>query len=508
MSVGALSGVINGLKVAQAQLDVSARNTANVSTPGYSKKILPTYSRVVAGQVIGTQMGTITRIVDVALQRDYWGNTSNSGSLDVQEHYLNTVQQLHGRPEDATSLSASFSNVAESFQNLSATPESTILHKEAVNNAQALASKFNSLSDNISSLRNDIQSEINEAVTRINVQLERIAQLNYDISAQTKLGNSTADLEDVRDQAVKELSQDIKITYFVNGDNEMVVQSYDGRLLADRRENQLVFNTAQLNYDSHNQASFDGGVYINGLTGPNIGVEAVGGRLGGLIALRDRILPSQQAQLDELAHKTALRFEAQGLQLFVDNRTGDVPADIAGSYVGFSAHMSVEQVIADDPRLVRDGFAPVAPPPHVVPPAATPAQIGDSTLINNILNYAMGTEEAPGVAHAAFRTTGLGPPGPPAANLSTDLPPNGTLEFYATHLITYQANQHSEVKQNYEIEVSYTESLELRLTNISAVDLDQEVQEMMQVQQAYSASAQMLIRVEEMFDELIRSVGR
>ena len=65
-------------------------------------------------------------------------------------------------------------------------------------------------------------------------------------------------------------------------------------------------------------------------TDPAVDITALmpGGKLGGLLELRDEIFPKQTAQLDELAHKLAYRFDQQGLRLFTD-ASGNVPADTA-----------------------------------------------------------------------------------------------------------------------------------------------------------------------------------
>jgi hypothetical protein len=119
----------------------------------------------------------------------------------------------------------------------------------------------------------------------------------------------------------------------------------------------------------------------------NITESDLGGRLGGLIELRDVDFPKQLAQLDELAHKMALRFEAQGLTLFTD-ATGTVPADTAPDpttipataveYVGFSSEIRVNQNILSDNSLMRTGTY-----------GAT-LQTGSNEVIRRVLEFSFG----------------------------------------------------------------------------------------------------------------------
>ena len=183
----------------------------------------------------------------------------------------------------------------------------------------------------ITTLRNDAQDEMQSVINRINGLLEQIGELNTQVKSNINLGRSTATAEDQRDEALKELSSLIEISFFQRGDGVLVVQTNQGVELAGDSIEQLFFDpnpqSATTFYPDSaapiyvgdpdtNPASFD------------ITANSPGGMLGGLITLRDTTFPKQMAQLDEMAHKMALRFAAQGLNLFTDG-TGTIPADTA-----------------------------------------------------------------------------------------------------------------------------------------------------------------------------------
>lgn len=507
MTVQALSTAISGLRVAQLQLDTTARNTANVSTPGYTRKNLPIESFFTGNIAGGARAGELERYVDQALQRDLWAQQSLSHFHETKASMLDRVQRLHGSPEDQNSIASSLSQLNAAFNTLTTSPESELNHSDTLNKALATARQFNSLSEEITKLRNDAQTQIDETVDRINTNLERFAKLNQSIAAENANGRSDVALLDQRDEVVKELSKDLEISQFTRGDSVMVLQSKTGRLLADTQAQSLSFTESPVNFDSVHPGTFDGSIRLSdGTPGTDLTQESIGGRLGALVQVRDTDLPRQQAQLDELAFRTAQRLENAGLQLFVDDRTGDMPVDAAGSYVGFSAHIAVEQAIVDAPRLVRDGFTPAAPPPHAAPPAPTAADLGDNTVPLDIVNQAFGEFAGAGpppVAHPTFNTTGLGPAG---ANLSTDLPATATLEDYAKNMIVKQAEDHSIAEQAHEFEADFFETLEQRFLNESAVDLDEEVAQLTELQNSYSSSARMIQTLQEMFDQLLNSV--
>ena len=105
-------------------------------------------------------------------------------------------------------------------------------------------------------------------------------------------------------------------------------------------------------------------VILRNIKSVDVTATGLGGKLGALIDLRDRTLIQYQAQVDELAHKLALRLDSQGLRLFTDG-AGVVPLDtppdpnvippVPVTYVGFAANIQVNQNILDDVTLLQQG---------------------------------------------------------------------------------------------------------------------------------------------------------
>ena len=491
MSINALNSALSGLKVAQHSLDATSRNIANVTTEGYTRKYLPVQSVFEAGQQIGVRFGDLQRNVSSALQRDYWNQISTTSGLATGATYLDRIQTLHGAPEDESSVAADITRLSNTFQQLVGTPESTILHGEAVTAARNVAGDLNRLSASLNTLRNDTQKDISGTVATINTSLKNIAKLNQSIATEMHMGRSGAGLMDQRDLAVKALAEQVDISFFTRGDGVLVVQTASGRLLADDQPHELHFSPTPLDPGLFHPASV-AGVYLDRpLTGPDLASEQLGGRLGALLELRDRTFPQQQAQADELAHKLAQRFDAQGLRLFTDE-TGAVPADVAGGYVGFASRIQVNAAVEADPSLIRDGTAGPA------------GAAGSSALIRKVLDFALGAQQsdAPPAPHAPFRTTGLGPNG----GVATGLPAEASIVDYARNLIARQSEAHSNTQSELGFQTGYRENLEKRLLDSSGVDLDQEVAKMQELQAAYAASAKMISTLQELFDQLLAAI--
>jgi len=368
MGITSLDAALTGLRISQQQINVISTNVANVGTPGYSRKLLPQSSQAIQGTTVGVLSETIIRNVDLNLSRDLWTQTSAVGFLDVQESYLNRIMQFHGPPDQELSVAAEIARLRDSFSALADRPEDAFLQANTLNDAQDAANKINDLSALITTSRNDVQDEIQTTINRINDLLVQISELNDQVQDNLNLGRTTALYEDQRDQAIQELSGLIDVSFFPRGDGVLVVQTSRGVELASERAEQLTFSRTSVSALSFYPDSINGifvGDLDENLQAPDITEQEVGGKLGGLIDLRDTTFPKQMAQLDELAHKMALRMEAQGLRLFTD-ASGVVPLDTAPdptagppattvSYVGFSAVIQVNENIVNDTTLLRDG---------------------------------------------------------------------------------------------------------------------------------------------------------
>ena len=370
MSFQALNAALSGLRVAQQQLSTISNNVSNATTPGYTRKILPQSTQVInsTGQIIGVQAETLIRKVDLNLERELWTQVSSVSELNVKAAYLDTIEKFHGATQSQRSVAAQIAELKDKFAALSDSPSDGFLLQSTLAQAQQVATKFNEFGNLITDLRNDAQDEMSQVVGRVNDLLVSIAELNGQIKGSAVLNRSTAALEDQRDIAINELAGLMNITFFTRGDGVLVVQSTTGVQLADERATEVFFDPDVLGpsvtYPGSVAGIYVGGNPVENRTAVDITATGIGGKLGGLIDLRDNMLVQYQAQVDELAHKLALRMDAQGLRLFT-NGAGQVPADtppdlsvnppVAVAYVGFASIMEVNENIVNNVSLLQQG---------------------------------------------------------------------------------------------------------------------------------------------------------
>ena len=381
MSIGALNNALSGLKAAQQGLNVTSSNIANASTPGYTRKILPQEASLSDGVALGVKVGTIIREVDLTLIRDLINQQSTVEGLSVRAKYLDQIQAFHGASESEQSISSEISRLAETFQTLSSSPDNAFLINDTLNQAKQTATEINNFSNLIMQQRNDTQSELTLAVADANNALEIIARTNSLIAAQRANGESSAELEDQRDLAMRTLSKYLDIKFFENSDGKLTVMTQSGRTLADGSARELIFNATPLGPSSYYPGGGATGIFIDSQTGLDITSENLGGSIGALIELRDQTFPQYMAHIDELAQKLAVRFEAQGLSLFTD-ASGNVPPSVADpglvGYVGFSQLIQVNPAIDIDPSLIRSGTTGLS------------VLEGSSEVVRKIVEFAFG----------------------------------------------------------------------------------------------------------------------
>lgn len=377
MSV-ALNNAISGLRAAQRNLDVISNNISNAGVEGYTRKILPQETLLIGGEGAGVKLQAIMRKVDMTLMRDLVKQNSVTANSATTETYLNRIQEFHGASEAERSIAARLGKLNDAFADLSTAPNDTFKLANTVNAAQDAARAMNDFNTLISQMRNDVQTEIASSVNSLNGSLKAIEQLNQKIAILDSQGKSTAELEDERDRQIQNVSKYIEVSSYTAENKKIVLMTRRGETLVDDKAKTVTFDPTPVSAGSYYPGGGINGILIEGI---DITQTNMGGSLGALIELRDQTLPTYQSQIDELAQKTAERFDALGLRLFT-NENRAVPASTTPpapvSYVGFAGEIQVNPDIIANNTLLRTGtYGQTALP-------------GSNEMIRKVLDYAFG----------------------------------------------------------------------------------------------------------------------
>lgn len=288
-----LSNALSGLQAAQANLSLISANIANASTPGYSRQTLSPTPQYIDGQGAGVNPGVAQRVEDPILASSLRAQQSVTSAASTLNSYYQQIQNLFGNVGSGNTLGDGVSALASALQTLATSPNDTVAQQNAVTSAQALTAQLNSTSSGIQALRTNADTAIGSSVTQVNTLLNKVATYNSEIAHARAFNQSTATLEDQRDQAVLQISQQLNITAYTNSDDSMVVL-LGGQTLVNSSAQQLSFTPS----GKLTAGSTPSGISINGL---DVTSEITGGNVGALLQMRDTQLPSLTQELNQFS---------------------------------------------------------------------------------------------------------------------------------------------------------------------------------------------------------------
>lgn len=547
MSLASLSGIFgnaaSGMRSAQAQLDIVARNVSNAGTAGYTRKEAPLQTLVADGSAYGVTAGEVTRSVSRSLLQELRAGESIAAQLAVAEDFLAKLELSFGTPGDESSIATAVGKIGDAFRDLINEPNSSTLQQQVLQRAKNFATSANALSETIQSLRSDADSLIASAAETFNVTVRELAELNRSIAGLRGLGKSTADLEDRRDALLKSLAELVDIRTFERPTGEIVVTMRSGREILDAGVGQLSFNpTPVISPDMELSAGDLSPVLLDG---NDISAEIKSGRLRGLLDIRDKTMVDTQAQLDELTARIAQNLALADLDLFsygairpvitsvtagatlakgattltVSSAAGltvgmnlrfanhpttyrvtaivglDVtiaPATGAGTGADTEVPSGTRMVFAEPPGTAANGFARiVGVNPAVI---SAPWRLRDGTSVATIGSIAQNNAIPRAVVDSFERVQPFGT-GAGSSGL--------TLTGYAGSLIVAQATAKNGASEALQARERLNEQFERRYSGESAVNVDRELALMLEIQNSYAASAKVLTAARQLMDELL-----
>lgn len=266
---------------------------------------------------------------------------------------------------------------------------------------------------------------------------------------------------DQRDQMLDKLSDYIPFNVTYEHTGAVAVRTESGLTMVGVTLNPIEFSP------SNRVGALDSPEPVGRLTIPTINDQPIGpssgahavteGRISAHLSLRDVDIPRQSATLDDFAYEIASAFQDMGEPLLLDN---GAPIDITNK-TGLSERLNVNPLVdparGGDPTRLRDGLA-----------ALTEGAPSEDGLLTQLVDT---------IAPFADRLGGI------ISDVSSEV-------FRSERIHT----------GNLARETSLFEAD----AELSAVDLDNELQSLLSIEQAYSANARVIQTVSDLFDILAR----
>lgn len=294
----AISTAASGMRASQAAISTTSNNIANADVDGYTRKSATFQTVVVSGAGSGVSLSEIQRQVDAGLERRTNTARSQSGLSQIIADYLSQLSNATGTTTGDDTIASAISDLTASLQSLSVSPDSTSEAQSVVTDLADLADSANALTDSIQELRQDADRAIADSVDTVNAALVRLDDLNAQVLRAQASGASIADLADQQMQQVAIIAQEINVTYFADGNGAVSIYGPGGTVLLNDDAHLLTF-TAAASVDSSDSLA-NGNLSGISVGGKDMTAFISSGRIGGLLDVRDEILPAQQASVDAL----------------------------------------------------------------------------------------------------------------------------------------------------------------------------------------------------------------
>jgi len=478
---GSLSNAISGLSAASRAAEIVSSNVANSLTDGYGRRDLELTSASLAGQGAGVRVSGVNRNIDQLAIAERRLADADVGQISAQADFLRRLEATIGQPDDANSLTSRFANLEATLIEAASRPDSETRLAAVFVAADGLSDFINLASERTQDLRLDADREIARQVDLLNVGLEQIATLNHQIRALTGAGQDVSALMDQRQQQVDRIASIIPLREADRDHGQIALFTPGGAILLDGKAAEIGFAPVgvivpemTIGSGALSGLSLNGNPLVAGA-----GSSLAGGSLAGQFLVRDELAPSAQTRLDAVARDLIERFADNT----VDPTLGPVDPGLftdAGAIfsaineTGLAGRLSINALVnpgsGGDLTKIRDGLGAVMP--------------GDPGEASGLLAQADALTNTRIPASGGFLGSSRS-----AMGLSGDL-----LSLVNSELTT------AETRQSFALAQADTlKSIELQ----SGVDTDHELQQLLLIEQAYSANARVISTIDDMIKTLL-----
>lgn len=474
----AFANALTGLTANSRMAEVVSSNLANAMTEGYGRRTVDLSSQDVGGHGAGVRVDGITRQINRAVISDRRIAGASMSGADAMADMLRRIEGLIGVSGENGGLAADLARLEEAFVAAGADPGAPNRLETVVDRLSGLATSLNRAGDGLQALRQEADARIASQIDVLNTSLEQVARLNSDITRAIHSGLDPSALIDQRQVAIDRVAELVPLREMDRQGGQVALVGLGGVVLLDGKPIPFEFDpTLTIEADMTLASGALSGIQRQGdPVDPSGGLRKLaGGAIEASLRLRDEILPGAQAGLDRLARDLLERLAdpsrdptlAPGSPgLLTDAGAAFDPLDEPGLASRIAVNPGLVPALGGNPALLRDGLG-----------AAGAGPVGVATQIDRWLQ-ALNARAAPTPEDTS--TT--------AAGRIADL--QGRLGLSRTNMEDRLGFENARWQALHEKELSY------------GVDSDQEMQTLLQIEQAYSANA----RVVQTLDSMIRTL--
>jgi flagellar hook-associated protein 1 FlgK len=306
MSINRIMDTSKGALAAnQLGIATTSHNISNANTEGYSRQRVDFHANTpvtVGKNQVGTGVlvGAISRSASKFLNVRMAEENSKLGRAEGVADLVSQVESLVS-DESETGLSSKVTQFYNDLRSLSTQPESAPLRAAVRESASAMASRFSTMRKSVVDISRDVNERLSGSVENVNGMLAQVAELNKRISSIEVIKGAFAnDERDQRDLLVRNLAKEIPLQISEDDHGSVTLASGKAGVLVSLGDHYpLKLVKAE---DKSGNPSFQ--IFTSNQFGKpqsDITKNIDGGKMGGLIHVRDNFLTNVVDRIDTLA---------------------------------------------------------------------------------------------------------------------------------------------------------------------------------------------------------------
>lgn len=452
----------------QTGLHTVGHNIANKETEGYSRQRTETMANGAQGSGkrrigMGATAASVRRINNPYLEKQIGQEKSDLATTKGRQQGLSRLEQVFNE-QQVEGFNNSLGNFFNTWRELSTNPESMPRRTAVRAASETLVNDFHTMKSQLNEISADINSQLQISVNDLNSITHEIADLNLKIQEVELSGGWANDERDRRDLLLKNLGEIVDIQWSEGEDSAVTVQTAKDALLVVGGVANNVQAVSTPRREGKDEGDFDVVFYHHDYAEPLLLTDRIkGGRLGGLLSVRNGELNGVKNDIDNLAFTVATEINSiHGKGFNAYNQTGMAFFEPMDEAHNAAEYLRMNSDIMADSARISAGRDPNRP--------------ADNRVANEIAELQYGKPLFGGT-------------------LTLD-------EFYKgivgeLGIKTQAANRRADVQNN------IVNQLDNMRESISGVSLDEEAAKMIEMQKHFDAAARLIRTADEILETVI-----
>jgi len=329
-------------------INVTGSNIANVNTPGYTRlrpifESVGTRDATSAQEQIGVRIADVEQIYDRFLQLQLVEQQSAVANYTAQQDLLRRVEGVLNE-NNGGGINDALGEFLNAWGNLSVDPSSKSKRDMVVSTGQNLAYVFNERAGEIINIQMTADESVADNVATLNGYLEQMADFNQLIVTAQSSGSNTSSVRDQRGELLSKISDIIDINYLEKSDGSLYIYlPTDGKALVEGSNSWKL--QVKRNPDNNNLYDI---VFTEDSSRP-INDQITGGKLAGILKVRDAAIPSYMDQLNQIS--SSIINKVNELHISGYDQDGN-PGEVFFKQTAEARYMQISDTITSDTRKI------------------------------------------------------------------------------------------------------------------------------------------------------------